>query len=111
MRPNERGTIGAFASAGLGEFDRKILLHTRLVFEAQVLGVVGNAAISQARERGEFGSEIVPEADDFIAETDKFVGEAVESGFVGLALFQQSIARAQGLRVTLKQRQIGTLRL
>ena len=54
VRPDQRGAIRPFAVARLREFDGEILFHARLVFDAQFLGVVGNAAIRQPRQRGKF---------------------------------------------------------
>ena len=82
MRADERGAIGAFASARLGEFHGEILFHARLIFEAQFLGVVGDAAIGQPRERRKFGDEFAAQADDFVAELDEFGGETFQRGFI-----------------------------
>jgi len=71
-----------FTTAGLGEFDGESFF---------TLGWYSRRKSSRRWKYGdrpgargrEFGGEIVPEADDLIAETDKLGGEAVQGGLVG----------------------------
>ena len=106
MRADERGAVGAFTVASLREFHGEITFHTGQIFEPQFLGVVGNAAIREARERGKFRHEFAAGADDFIAELHEFGGKTFECGLVHDALFEQGISRADGVHVALEQRQI-----
>ncbi|MGP8020399.1 MAG: AMP-binding protein [Limisphaerales bacterium] len=73
MRPDQRGTITPLPVAGLRQLDGKILFHAWLIFDAQFLRVVGNAAIGQPCQRGKFRCQFTPGADDFVAELDEFL--------------------------------------
>ena len=100
-----------FAPLGLGEFHGEILPHAREVVDAQFLGVVGDAAVGQARQRPQFGDELVPLADDFVAGRYKLARETLEGGFIQDGAFEQRIAGPQRPRVSLQQRQVGGIRL
>jgi hypothetical protein len=106
MWADERGAIGAFTGAGLGEFDGKIFFDARLVFEAKFLGIVGDPTIGEAGERRQLGNQFMPHANEVIAEFHQLRREAFECEFVHDALLEQSIARAECTGVTLQQRQI-----
>lgn len=111
VRPDDGGAVGAFAVAGPGEFHGEIGLHAGLVFEAEFLGIVGNAAVGEAREGGDAGQEFAAGGDELVAEGDEFLGKTVEQGGVRSALFQQGIARAEGVSVALEEGQVGGLGL
>src|SRR6185295_1243148 len=88
VRADQGRPITAFAGAGLGEFDGEITFHTRLIIEAELLGVVGNAAISEPNEWGETRGEFASPAREFFPGDDELAGEAVEGGLVEGALFE-----------------------
>src|SRR6185437_3237333 len=50
--------------------------------------------------------QLAPHADDFIPGGNEFARETFESGFIKRVSFQERIARAQRLCITLKERQI-----
>ena len=111
MGADEGGAEAAFAGAGLGEFDGEIVYDAGQIIKAEVLGIVGNAAVGEAGEGGEFGDEFAAGADEVVAEFDEFRGEAVEGGFVGLALFEDGVAGADAVQVALEEGQVAGLGL
>ena len=87
MRADQGGAKTFFARARGCEFHGEIILHARRVFDAQFLGVIGNAAIREACERGKFRHQLAARADEVVAELYKFGGKTGERGFVRGALF------------------------
>ena len=111
MGADEGGAETAFPGAGLGEFDGEIVFDTGQIINAEFLGIIRDATVGEAGERGEFGDELAAGADDFVAELDEFLGEAVEGGFIGQALFEDGVAGADAVHVALEEGQVAGLGL
>ena len=47
VRPNQSGTVGAFARTGLCQFHGQILFDIRLVLEPKIFGGLRNPAVRQ----------------------------------------------------------------
>ena len=55
MGADEGGAEAAFPGAGLGEFDGEIVFDTGQIINAEFLGIIRDATVGEAGERGEFG--------------------------------------------------------
>jgi len=111
VRPDEGGAVGAFAGVGLGEFKGEIVFDAGLVFQAEILGIIGDAAAGEADKGRETGDELGPAADELVAGGDEFAGEAVKGGFIGGALLEEGVAGADGVHVALEQGKVAGIGL
>ena len=102
MRSDYCGAIGPFARARLRQLHGQIPFHAGLIFEAQFLGVVRDAPVSQPHQRREPGSQFPAALDELVSQVDQFVGKAFERRFVERTLFEQGVAGAERLCVSLQ---------
>jgi hypothetical protein len=75
------------------------------------LGVVGDAAVGKAGERGKFRHEFAAGADDAVAKLDELGGETFKRGLIRDAGLEEGIAGADAVHVALEQREVAGLGL